>query len=128
MADMNDEFVESLLAQTTELQTAGWTNQAILTLLRGCTGIARDQIDRLKGFPRKAVEALSLGDTVDLEGDPYADPLADHHYDTEYLTVADVVRETAECYVVHFEGGPSIGFPPDHAVPIGDHDTRYDEP
>ena len=128
MADMNDEFVESLLAKTTALQAAGWTNAAILALVGGCANVARDQHERLKGIPRQTVETLRPGDLVDLEGDPYADPLADHPYDTEHLTVADIVRETPYCYVVHFEGGPSVGFPPDHTLPVGDHDERYDEP
>lgn len=73
-----------------------------------------------------AVTDLRVGDLVDLEGDPYADPghgNPDHHcgYEFELTHVGDLFgdrpgeHETANCYRLDYEGG-ACGFPPDHRL------------
>lgn len=62
------------------------------------------------------------GDLLDLWGDRYADPPdADPYghrtvFETEYVTVIDVERETGNCVRIDTDCG-SFGFPPDHPIP-----------
>ena len=76
----------------------------------------------------KKISGLRPGDYVDLEGDKFANPDSDpgNAYEFEYQIVAAIERETPTCTRVDFEGGPSVGFPPDHEVKI-DPDGRRDE-
>lgn len=68
---------------------------------------------------KKAIKDLQSGDLVDLQGDKHADPQSDVvSYKFEYAEVEAVVRETRQCYVVHFCGDKSCGFPPDHEVEV----------
>jgi hypothetical protein len=64
------------------------------------------------------VSELRVGDLVDLEGDPYADPRRDpmNCFEFELAEVASVERETADCVAVGFEGFDVVGFPPHHIV------------
>jgi len=78
-------------------------------------------------LPLVAIRDLKPGDLIDLAGDAWADPNGDIiSYECEYATVAAVEIETPDCTCVHFEGDASVGFPPNHMVPIGGHDTGYD--
>lgn len=68
-----------------------------------------------------ALRAIDLkeGDMVDLEGDQYADPSRDNQlYPFMLNTVTLVEQETADCVAVYFEGGPVVGFPIDHLLPV----------
>lgn len=69
---------------------------------------------------RKAVRDLKPGDLVDIEADKFADPPAarDPFWEYEYAVVDEIYPEGPECIVVHFADGPSVGFPPDHEVPV----------
>lgn len=72
------------------------------------------------------VTGLAVGDLIDLEGDPFADP---HHTDPdhlclhefEYVLVGDLFGygpgelETPDCYRLDYEGG-ACGFPPEHRL------------
>lgn len=63
------------------------------------------------------VKDLKPGMRLDLEGDEYADPERDHvDYEFEYMVVAEIILETADCVVLELEDGHSVGFPPDHEV------------
>lgn len=63
------------------------------------------------------VSEVSEGDWLDLEGDKYADPKGDRiEFETEYVTVAAVRRETAHSTALMIEGVDLFGFPPDHKV------------
>lgn len=66
-----------------------------------------------------AVADLSVGDLVDLEGDPYADPGKDSMspFIYEYERVDNVERETADCIRIDFNS-TSIGFPPNHLLRV----------
>lgn len=78
---------------------------------------------------KRAVRDLTVGDRIDLEGDLFADPERDHmEYQCEYSVVCEITRETTSCTVIHCEGGPSIGFPPEHMIPYASHDEGYDLP
>jgi hypothetical protein len=88
-----------------------------------------DSINQDRPLNKRMVRDLMVGDRIDLEGDPYADPDSDHPaYECEYAVVCEIIRETQSCTVIHCEGGPSIGFPPEHLIPYGGHDEGYDEP
>lgn len=68
-----------------------------------------------EGKPTKEARDLIIGDLVDLEGDPYADPDRDNpSMKYEYAHVAARRWEGRACVVVTFEGIDEIGFPPDH--------------
>lgn len=76
----------------------------------------------------KRVGQVKEGDWLDLQDDDYADPangdqrdgLGEHPFWAyEYAKVESVEHETPECTVLHFENGPSCGFPPDHMVKEG---------
>lgn len=74
------------------------------------------------------VGMLRVGDLVDLAGDPFADPNSDDiSLDCEYAVVCEINREADDCIAVGFEGFDVIGFPPDHIVWVGGHDSGYDE-
>ncbi|MDR6775690.1 hypothetical protein [Azospirillum sp. BE72] len=62
---------------------------------------------------------LQVGDFVDLEGDPYADPRHDHPaFDCLFMEVVDVERESETCVAIGFEGFDVVGFPPDHVLKV----------
>ncbi len=66
------------------------------------------------------VQACDLrpGQLVDLEEDPFADPLSDHRrYEWEFMEVMEVVRESGTCVRVDFDDD-SIGFPADHVLTV----------
>lgn len=69
-------------------------------------------------------EKLEDGDIelmLDLEGDTFADPDGDDvAYESLYAQVVGVEQETPECIVVHFEGSPSVGFPVNHVLTVGE--------
>ena len=67
---------------------------------------------------RKVTE-LREGDHVDLQGDRYADPDAEHpEYEFDYAVVDTLQWEGPGCLVVHFESTDSVGFPPTHNVRV----------
>lgn len=85
-------------------------------------------INEDRPLQKRAVRDLMVGDMIDLAGDQYADPEGDNiAYDCEYAVVCEITRETSSCTVIHCEGGPSIGFPPEHMIPCAGHDAGYDE-
>lgn len=87
-----------------------------------------DSINQDRPLTKRAVHDLMVGDRIDLEGDPYADPERDHiEFECEYSVVCEITRETPSCTVIHCEGGPSIAFPPEHLIPYASHDEGYDE-
>ena len=75
------------------------------------------------------IRDLKPGDMVDLEGDPFADPNHDEiQLQYEYIVVDHVREETPGCWLL--EGGNVdflCGFPPDHEVVVGGHNTDYEE-
>ena len=69
----------------------------------------------------KRVDALRLGDMVDLQGDKHADPNGDHpEYEFEYVSVIGTERETPGCVRVDFSDGGSRGFPPGHELKLAE--------
>lgn len=80
------------------------------------------------------IDALRVGQRVDLEADACADPdyhnaardgdldaflYSDHpEFKFEFETVLCVERESECCIRVDFESGFSCGFPPDHLVDV----------
>lgn len=73
------------------------------------------------------IDALRIGQRVDLEGDRYADPdnnsengwRSTHpEFESEYEIVFDTVSESSGCIRVDFNSGFSCGFPPDHLVTV----------
>ena len=82
------------------------------------------------GYPRRVpVSSIRIGDLVDLENDPYADPQHDNPtYPYEYVVCCEIEHETPWCIVLGFEGaGGVVGFPPDHDLMVGGHTSAYDE-
>ncbi len=83
------------------------------------------------------IDALRIGQRVDLAGDTIADPVgyATKGIETnhpeflfEYEIVSDIVSEGPDCIVVTFESSFSCGFPPDHRVDIDpEQETLTDE-
>ncbi len=72
-----------------------------------------------EGVVRCRVRDLQIGQRVDLENDPWADPLGDNPgFPYEYETVAAIEVETDQCTRVDFESGYSCGFPPLHIVDV----------
>ena len=70
---------------------------------------------------RKRIDQLNVGDLVDLEGDPYADPNhTNPAFPFEYAEVCEIERETPNCIAVGFEGFDVVGFPPDHTVEVSE--------
>lgn len=67
---------------------------------------------------QKQAQALQPGDLVDLQDDTYADKNKCPAFEYEYQIVEAVERETHCCVAVHFEGGPVIGFPPEHLLRV----------
>lgn len=64
-----------------------------------------------------AISDLRIGDAIDLEGDPIADPDRDTIlFQCELVTVASYIRETPQCVAIGIEGVDVIGFPPEHRV------------
>lgn len=72
--------------------------------------------DRYYRFP---IYRIREGDLVDLAGDPYADPSSDPNALTafEHFRVGEIVEETPDCTVIHFDQG-SFGFPPHHRLRV----------
>ena len=74
----------------------------------------------------KRIDELVEGDLVDLCGDRIADQPTDEPdhdvcrsaYEFEYAVVDGTERETPECIRVDFTNTCSVGFPPDHRVPV----------
>lgn len=67
----------------------------------------------------KRVADLTVGDLLDLAGDPYADPdpAVVSSLEFEYVEVLGIERETAECIRVD-TNVDSYGFPPNHTVTV----------
>lgn len=62
------------------------------------------------------VEDLEPGMMVDLEKDPYADPLGDDvGFPYEFATVESVEQETADVILVYFDTS-TVGFPKGHRL------------
>lgn len=60
---------------------------------------------------------LKVGDFIDLEGDPYADPHSDNDYfRSEFVQVVEVTPETDDCVAVGIEGFDLVGFPVGHEI------------
>lgn len=82
----------------------------------------------IAGVGKCRVDALRIGQRVDLELDIFADPeyvVSNNPDDSmhpefqfEFEVVAEIDRETADCICVYFESGFSCGFPPDHLVDV----------
>lgn len=74
-----------------------------------------------------AVRDLHPGDKLDLQGDPLADPQGDNiALEYEYVTVAGVEQETADC--IRVDGADfSCGFGPDHLVKVDGFNGDYVE-
>lgn len=87
-----------------------------------------------QGNVQRRVDALRIGDRVDLEGDIFADPFASfqHVYSPhpvhrfpehpefafEFELVENIEVETPDCVRVDFESGFSCGFPPEHWLDV----------
>ena len=66
-------------------------------------------------------DQLKVGDYVDLEGDPIADPDRDTvAFEFEWQEVASVEQETPDCIVIGLEGSGGVGFPPNHLIKVRD--------
>ena len=86
----------------------------------------------IMGHVERRVDALRIGDRVDLEADIFADPyggsdVADSphpEFAFEFEVVADIERETPDCIRVDFESGFSCGFPPDHWIDVDGEQVR----
>ena len=88
------------------------------------------------GMPHCRIDALRIGQRVDLEGDMFADPdyyasgdpdTSEHpEFQYEFEVVAAVEPETPECTLAIFESGYACGFPPDHLVSV-DGEQTFDE-
>jgi hypothetical protein len=64
-----------------------------------------------------AARDIQIGDIVDLECDPFADPKGEHvQFECEYQTVCSVEHESPECVAIGFEGFDIVAFPPDHRL------------
>jgi hypothetical protein len=62
----------------------------------------------------KAAMDVLVGDVLDLEGDPFADPNRDNpSLQCEYQTVIEVESETPYCVRLAFDG-LAVGFPYGH--------------
>lgn len=74
-----------------------------------------------------AVRDLHPGDKLDLQNDPIADPQGDNvALEYEYVTVAGVEQETADC--IRVDGADfSCGFGPDHRVKVDGFNGDYVE-
>ena len=66
-------------------------------------------------------DQVKVGDYVDLEGDPIADPNHDNvAFEFEWQEVASIERETSDCIVIGLEGLGVFGFPPNHPIKVRD--------
>jgi hypothetical protein len=75
----------------------------------------------MKKAPRQhqtKVSDLKEGDLVDLQGDKFADPNENPTFESEYQIVESIEIESAGCIAVHFTGFDTVGFPPDHKLPV----------
>lgn len=69
------------------------------------------------------VSEVKVGDMLDLEGDPHADPGRDNiMLEHELATVLEIDHEGTGCTVLYCDG-ISCGFPPDHMVKLYFRDT-----
>jgi hypothetical protein len=67
----------------------------------------------------KPAHAIEPGDLIDLEGDPYADPHGDNpRFETEWIPVVRVERETPACVRLDLEAEDSYGFPAQHLIRV----------
>ncbi len=81
-----------------------------------------------QGNAQRRVDALRIGDRVDLEDDAIADPdkaNGDHpEFMFEFQIVAEIERESDDCICLTFEGGFVCGFPPDHWLDVDGEQVR----
>ena len=86
----------------------------------------------VNGHVERRVIDLRVGDRVDLESDPFADPegythgphnSANPEFAFEFLVVEHIARETDDCVRVDFNGF-SCGFPPDHWIDVDGEQRR----
>ena len=77
-----------------------------------------------EGHVQRQVRDLRVGDRVDLHNNEHADPegfrgVESNHpeFEFEFLTVASIEVESAECTRVDFDNY-SCGFPPDHWIDV----------
>ena len=79
----------------------------------------------VEGVSKRRVDQLRVGDRVDLEADAIADPgygddgAGSEHpeFAFEFQEVCEIVRESADCIAVYFDGF-ACGFPPDHLIDV----------
>jgi hypothetical protein len=75
-------------------------------------------------FTSLPVGEVRPGQLVDLEEDPFADPLREHRrYEWELIEVIAIEQETADCIRLDFDDD-SIGFPAAHALKVLDQRTE----
>lgn len=66
-----------------------------------------------------ATPDIQIGDLIDLECDPYADPENDNpSLKYEYVEVVEVTRENSICVAIGFEGFDTVGFPVEHQLSV----------
>lgn len=97
--------------------------------------MARQVQDYSQGNARVRVDALRIGQRVDLQNDPFADPkglaiangdsddaMGDHpEFEFEFEVVMEIIVEdngADPCTVIVFESDFTCGFPPDHLVDV----------
>jgi hypothetical protein len=67
---------------------------------------------------KKKVSELVIGDMVDLENDPIADPNGDHpEFKFTFLEVREIEKESETCICLSFDNF-TCGFPLDHEVEV----------
>ena len=78
----------------------------------------------ISGNVQRRVDQLRIGDRVDLQDDPIADPDGRPEFECEFEVVSETERETDDCIRVDFESGFSCGFPVDHWVDVDGEQVR----
>lgn len=68
-----------------------------------------------QGTIKKFVKDVEVGDMIDLEDDPYADPEGNVEFTFAFAGVDEVEKQDVDCIVLHTTQG-SFGFPPDHLI------------
>lgn len=62
---------------------------------------------------------IIVGDRIDLEGDPFADPTSSNpSLACELAEVCEVTYETADCVAIGFDGFDIVGFPRYHLLNV----------
>lgn len=70
------------------------------------------------GKVQRLISDLRIGDSIDLENDPIADPGGcNEEFTFEFAEVIEIDRETAKCICIYTSQG-AFGFPPDHWINI----------